>query len=224
MHLKGPGLLVVLILLVRQNSMAQTFQKNLPIREWLVSINPFGVLEPQSALGAGIGYRINKSYEIWMESSFLTRVSPGLYDHISGFRQILQGKYFFDPKGPFFVAAEARYKFFSLGDKGMFYNPVSHDTLSNVSYRSRHYFFGGALQFGGRFLLSSKGNLLVEIIAGFGVKQKTRVGDRSPAGYLYIPAPMPTDPNINYRMQQPGTTIYLPGSIRFIYVFGRSLK
>jgi hypothetical protein len=194
----------------------------LPVRRWILSFNPWGLLEPQAAIGAGIGYRLRDNLEIWSETSFLTRGFPDGYDHTSGIRQILQLKYFFGKNRDFFVAGEVRYKSFTTDYRDNFYDQTTRDTLS-FSHRSRYYFFGAGLQLGGRFRLGKSDHFFLELTGGLGVKQKTIIRYGVPSGYTYLPI-RSIDINAAELMNRPGAALYLPGSMRLIYSFGRKLK
>jgi hypothetical protein len=196
----------------------------IPPRRWLLSFNPLGLLE--GAFGIGIGYRLNKHSELWSETSLLGGRPYAGATPMTGFRQIIQYKRWlpFGPDDNFFLAFEARYKQYSYRDTNDFANPVTMNTLKNVHFLSDHYVFGAALQAGHRNLLLRSKTLAVEAILGIGYKYKIIDRRGPPAGYVYQDLGESIDLNIRDLVEQAGSTIYFPGSVRLIYFFGRKLK
>lgn len=196
----------------------------IPVSRWLLTFNPFGLLEPPAAFGIGAGYRLNTNTEIWSETSLIRSGIMPTYGSVNGIRQIVQVKRFTDRNPNVFFAFELRYKSFSYRDTNDFANPATHDTLTNVQFLSSHYFFAGGFQIGKRWLLSKDGRLTLEGTIGIGVKFKTinRLGP--PAGYKYEDKGFSTDYNIRDAIETPGTEPYFPGSLRILYNFGKRLK
>jgi len=187
--------------------------------QWSISFNPYGLLEPPAATGAGIRYRLNEKFEIGAETSLL---SNGLYNFgpsLTGIREIFQVKKFMGKNNLFFIAIDTRYKSLSYRDSKDLYNPVTHDTLLNAHFRAHQYFFGGGFQLGVRGNLSRSGRLQLEFTGGFGIKQKTI--DRQGIGKDYRNLHHSIDFNIWDQIQIPGPAVYFPGSLRLIYTFGK---
>jgi hypothetical protein len=63
----------------------------------------------------------------------------------------------------------------------------------------------------------------MEITAGLGFKNKVIDRKGIPAGYQYRPVGQNIDVNIRGLIEQDGGTIYLPGSLRLIYTFGKKM-
>jgi len=190
---------------------------------WILSFNPFGLIEPPAAIGLGVGYRLSQRVELWSETSYLTNGSYQTEGPLAGFRQLLQAKYFINKDGSFFVAAEVRYKNYQYRDKEDFYNPATHDSLRNFSNFSRHYFFGAGLQVGGREPLTRDGRLQVELTAGLGIRKDYVERQEVPQGYVYKNFNASKDINVVENARDLGP-MYFPGSIRLIYLFGKRLR
>ncbi|HEY8968852.1 MAG TPA: hypothetical protein VIM64_07160, partial [Puia sp.] len=113
---------------------------------WVLSFNPFGLLEPKAAVGVGVGLAFNRHWELWSETSRLQHIflDP---EGTSGIRQILQLKYFIHGLPDNFLAAEMRYKGSQYTHTGRFY-----DAAINVSQSypltEHQRFWGTALQSG----------------------------------------------------------------------------
>ena len=194
-----------------------------PVRKWVLSFNPLGLLE--SAYGIGIGYHLNKNSEIWSETSLLRGQPYAGANPLTGFRQIVQYKRFIPSVNEnFFLGFEMRYKYYSYRDTNDFANPGIPDTLRNVQFLSEHHIFGAALQVGRRFALSKEGRFQIETMIGFGVKDKFIDRRGPPAGYHYLDGGKSIDLSIRDLVEQSGTTIYLPGSVRLIYCFGKKFR
>jgi len=197
---------------------------SIPPRRWLFSFNPFGLLE--GAFGIGIGYRLDKYSELWSETSLLRGRPYAGADPMTGFRQTIQYKRWlpFGPDENFFLAFEARYKQYSYRDTNDFANPVIPDTLRNLHFLSDHYIFGVALQAGHRVQVLKSDRLAIEAILGIGYKYKIIDRRGPPAGWVYQDMGRSVDLNPRDLIEQAGSTIYFPGSVRLIYFFGRKLK
>jgi len=74
-----------------------------PVSRWILSLNPYGLLEPPAAIGLGVGYRLTERVELWSETSFITNGFFQTEGPVTGVRQILQTKYFVDRNLNFFV-------------------------------------------------------------------------------------------------------------------------
>lgn len=194
-----------------------------PPTRWVLSFNPFGLMEPPAAIGLGVGYRFSRRIELWSETSFLTNGYFQTEGPLTGIRQMLQTKYFINKDGSLFVAAEIRYKSFQYRDKGGFYNPATQDSLKDFSNFSRHYFFGAGLQVGGREPLTRDGRLMVELTAGLGVRKVFVDRTGVPQGYEYRNFNQSHDLSA-IDMAHDISPVYFPGSIRLIYLFGKRLR
>lgn len=191
-------------------------------RRWVLSWNPLGLIEPSMAIGIGIGYHSKSNLEIWSETSLLINVLYASGGKTSGMRQILQLKRFISKNQGLFIAGEIRYSFFTYHASNNFINIAVHDTILNLSNTSNHYVFGAGLQVGYRWPLTNDSKFMLELTGGLGIKNKIIRWHGIPAGYKYIHASI--DPNIWDFIETSGISVYLPGSLRLIYTFGKKLK
>ena len=196
--------------------------KPVPVSRWLLSNNPYGFFEWPSAIGFGIGYRLSGHAELWSESSFLWNGVGKTQGPVTGFKQVIQGKLFPYEKVPFFFALEARYKGYQYRDTNRFINAATKDTLSEFSSFSHHYFFGAALQVGIRTALGSGRRFQVEFILGLGIRKYVHTWYGVPRGYTYDPY-RGIDIKITDIVDE-SPDVYLPGSVRLIYLFGKRLR
>ena len=218
MTLTRPTLILTLSLF----ALSVVGQSKLPIptpgRKWGLSLNPCGLFEFPMAFGAGISYRLSNTMELWSETSLLHGSIVRDSGSSTGIRQILQLKRFLDHEG-MFIAIEARYRYFSYHNFSNFYSPAANTVLTGIPNTSYHSIVGAGVQIGQRFHFpgSSNGKFLVEITGGIGVKHKTIRRPDIPSGYKY--ANVQIDVNIKDLIETPGTTFYIPGSLRLIYTF-----
>ncbi|HEY8969027.1 MAG TPA: hypothetical protein VIM64_08035 [Puia sp.] len=196
--------------------------KPIPISRWILSFNPYGLFEWPSAAGFGIGYRCSGHAELWSESSFLWNGPYKTQGPVTGFKQVVQGKFFPYEKIPFFFALEARYKGYQYRDTSRFVNTATHDTLKKVSSFSHHYFWGAALQVGVRTALGSGQRFQLEFVCGLGIRKYVHTWYDVPKGYEYTPY-RSIDLKINDIVDE-SPDVYLPGSLRLIWLFGKRLR
>ena len=199
------------------------------LRRWSVTLNPLGLVEAPPAVGLGVGYRFGPRIHLWEESSFLLPQNLTFPNgDLTGFRQIIRLSVF-PPEtivgNPnFFFAAEFRYKTYSYRDTSDFQDPATGDKLVNVHFLSKHTIFGAALQGGWIFPFSRDGHWSGEATIGLGVKFKQIVRTGPPPGYQYLETGKSVDLNIRDLVETPGYELYLPGSFRIIYAFGRKVR
>lgn len=188
-----------------------------PVRRWILTYNPMGLLEPPAAIGLGIGYRPFKEVELWSETSFLTNGFYHTQGPLTGIRQICQLRFF--PYGTsFFVAGELRYKSYQFRSREEFYDSLTHDTLHQFSNFARHYFFGMAVQLGWRVNATRNGRFQLEATFGLGFRKGYVKREGVPAGYLYM------NNKIDFNFSGPNgevPPIYFPGSLRLVWLLGR---
>jgi len=204
-------LLILLFLLSCQACLCQdtTFR-------WNLSLNPFAVLEPQSAYGFGLGYRVSSHFELWTEASLLRGdlLHLGDYSQVKGYRQIGQIRYYWNEH--FFCAGELRWKRYSMLDSQDFVNAALKDTLVRYVHTSVHTFGGAAFLFGLRQRLGSS-HFFLELEAGLGLKDKRVTRKNIPAGYdfylHYVKIDTPVD------IERDVTVPYLPCALRLFYRF-----
>ena len=180
---------VVCLLCLNLNAQLQTRQTKLRHQnETYFSFNPFGLLEPQIAVGFGFGKRFSLRSEYFTELSYLNK-NPLYNENINSFRGIrflAQYRYHFLQRwesirlrskekiaklNPF-IGFEFRLKRFQFSDKANFVDQSTRDTLSNFLYTANATSLGGAVVFGHSYDVSGNGKWKIEISAGVGVKQK----------------------------------------------------
>jgi hypothetical protein len=167
------------------------------------TFNPFGLAEPQIAIGGGFGNRFTKRSEYFAELSFVSKTPFYNTDvsKLNGFRLIGQYRYHFLQRwkplinlGEItrwsrekaarqhpFVAIEFRLKKYNFPGKNNFINNSITDTLYNYSYDARAISIGGALIGGNIFNFSNRWKL--ETTVGLGGKQKFVMFKNIPDGY-----------------------------------------
>ncbi|MBP9213273.1 MAG: DUF3575 domain-containing protein [Chitinophagaceae bacterium] len=142
-----------------------------------LSVNPLAVLEPQSALGAGVGFRFNDYLEISTE--YATLGSSKMFDAyrfngVTGFRSVTQLKYTIgmneDKYSKTFVGAEARYKTYTYTDVASFTNKQSGSVTKDCAYKNTTSVKGFAGIIGKQFDLGYLSNWSLEFSAGVGVR------------------------------------------------------
>ena len=139
------------------------------------SFNPFGLVEPQMAIGAGFGCRFSVRSEYFTELSYLLKTPFYSYQatSLNGFRFLGQYRYhFLQTNTDRFIGAEFRLKMYDFTGNNTFVNNTSHDTLSNVPYKANAVSLGGAIVFGNTYTISKNRKWKIEITAGIGAKQK----------------------------------------------------
>jgi hypothetical protein len=202
-------------------------------KESYFSFNPFGLIEPQVAIGAGYGNRFTERSEYFTELSYVGNnyIYGNLLSKLDGARLIMQYRYHFlqqwkpllnfhfrikkiktDP----FMGIEFRLKGYHFWDRNSFINPITHDTLSNVLYSANVLSIGGGVVFGRTFSISSNDRWKLELTAGIGGKQKFVTLKDHPAGYA---------PSVNKRIDLGPPDIfeavgmpYVPCTIRVRYI------
>jgi hypothetical protein len=199
--------------------------KALPYRKadsakWSLSLNPFGILELQSAAGIGVGYQFNPHWQVWLESSGLFQMyNKPAQSCLGGIREILAVKYYFGLRQTLFFAGEFRYKDVFYHDVANFVdNNITYMPLNSYTYKVENIIFGGAAWFGGQIRLSNNHRWRLEPSIGLGFKGRTVVWHDVPSGYTYekpvdhleiIPNPVRTPARF---------TPYLPATVRLFYV------
>ncbi len=213
------------LILITLHTSAQKQNKYTPVLQkgFYLSFNPHSIFEPeQGAVGLGVGYRINKRFEIWNEINYLYKgffQDPDDFKNLKGFRNITSFKYFYNNKHGFFTGVEFRIKNYSFDDQTNFENIVAGDTITRFNYRSKHTLLGVGAFWGKRFKLSANGKFEMEGNIGVGIKQRMINRMNVPAGYTKIEydqkdriSPIPDNDIV-------GTLIYFPAIVRFIYHF-----
>ncbi len=168
----------------------KSFRHRFTKTEKYFSFNPFGLAEPQIAIGAGFGNRFSERGEYFAELSYIAKTP--FYDYqansLHGFRFLSQYRYHFlgtgrplinsgfkmerNKKQNRFIGAEFRLKMYNFSGKNTFVNDTNSDTIRSISYNAKAISLGGAILFGSTYNISKSGNWKIEITAGIGAKQK----------------------------------------------------
>ncbi len=202
--------------------MAQKTKRYTPIfqKGWYLSFNPFSIVEPeQGGVGLGVGYRIDKHFEVWTKLNYLyhSKVEEiSEFDNLKGFRSITSLKYYYNQKHAFFGGGEFRVKYYAFDDKTDFINIQTNDTLHSFPNKASHTLIGGAAFWGMRIKVSRNGKFEYEANVGFGGKSRTINRKNVPAGYTRIndyPKPHYHRPDHNIE----DTQVYIPATVRLIY-------
>lgn len=187
---------------------------------WSLSFNPLGILEPQSAIGIGVGYQFNQQWQLWLESSFLFQMYRDADPNcIGGVRESLAMKYYFGLRQSLFFAGEFRWKQVYYHDMTDFIDVNTNLLVAQYSYTLENIIFGGAVWFGGRIRISDDHRWRLEPSIGLGLKGRTVVRQEVPDKYVYASSPIfiASMFSASPRAQAP-VTFYLPATIRLVYV------
>lgn len=157
-------------------------------KHWSIGVNPLSLAESQLSLGPCVAYRFSERIELWAEASYIFANSymPKEWKNMSGFRFILQPRYFMGYNKTFFIAPEFRIKNYSFNNRLEFVNTTTRDTLHNFAFREDQTLAGGALVFGKKYLVSAKHNINLELTFGIGSRQRNIKRKNVPAGYNYL--------------------------------------
>ena len=221
------------LLIHAQIKFTKTKNNRIVQSEKYLSFNPFGLAEPQLAIGFGFGNRFSSRSEYFSELSYIFKTPFYSYDanDLRGFRLIAQYRYHFlqqwkplidlgmksnERRARYspFIAAEFRLKSFGFSGKNNFVNTSTHDTLSLFSYSANAVSIGGAVIFGSSYKLNAR--LKLEITAGIGAKQKLINYKNLAKGYEVMWQRRPDSlgpPDIDEAVGMP----YFPCTIRIRY-------
>jgi hypothetical protein len=200
------------------------------------SFNPFGLIEPQVAIGIGYGNRFSERSEYFTELSYVGNnyIYGDLLSSLNGARLLLQYRYHLlqqwkplfnlhlryrekKRREQPFVAAEFRLKFFDFSDRNTFINNATHDTLHNVPYAASVISIGGAIVFGSTYKISANGKWWLEATLGIGAKQKFVHFKTVPDNYT-IPKFYSKDFGFIPQIYEAVGMPYVPGTIRLRYI------
>lgn len=173
-------LCVPLLILCFHYSHAQT-----PKSYWSVGVNPLGVVEPMPLIGPTVAYRFSPKIELWSEASYILSnwyIFPG-WKKVSGYRFILQPRFYPGRKQLFFVAAEFRLKHFTYKTYDNFINSSTSDTLNNFHYNGSQLLSGAAILIGQTVPLDQRHHFFLEMTFGLGSKLRRVRMKNIPAGF-----------------------------------------
>jgi len=117
---------------------------------WSAGVNPLGIIEVIPAVGPCFSYHLSPSFEFWSEASYLFGGPDRIEDwkRLSGFRIIMQARYYPGKRKTFFIAPEFRLKHYTYNSTASFLNTTISDTLNNYPFHGSQWLTGGALVFG----------------------------------------------------------------------------
>ncbi|HXD77436.1 MAG TPA: hypothetical protein VN616_06490 [Puia sp.] len=175
---------------MQQRLAAQDAQASKPLfatdsARWSLSFNPFGLLEPVSAVGLGVGYRTSQHWQLWLESSYLYQMYNDKPAAFGGVRESLALKYYFGARQSLFFAAEARWKQVWFHDVQDFNDQNTGLADPGYHYTLKDIIGGGAIWFGGMVRLSDDHRWRIEFNAGLGIKSRTVERQGVPEGWTY---------------------------------------
>ena len=189
-------------------------------KRWNLSFNAPGLLEPQLAIGVGVGYQVTNCLQIWLESSALGQFyQKPAQSCLGGVREILALKFFFGPRQVLFFAGEFRWKQVYYHDVANFADQATLGDLKSYTYKLENIIFGGAAWFGGRIRISENHRWRLEPSIGMGFKGRTVEWHGVPEGFGYEHGgyksdnPFSTSPRDGVPL-----TLYFPASVRLVYV------
>ena len=188
-----------------------------PESRWSIGTNPLGFLEPEAAIGLSGAYRLSPHFELWTEPSILSTGfnSVAHWHSLSGYRLIVQPRYYPNKRSPSFFALEWRLKHYHYTNTATFINDAAGDTLINYRHKVSQALSGGALVFGSQATLSRKHNMYLEFTIGIGAKVRVVKRLNIPAGYQYNYPRRHYAFTIDY--EQEGGAIYVPLGFRLIW-------
>ena len=127
-------------------------------------------------MGPCFSYHLSPSFEFWSEVSYVFGGPDRIEDwkRLSGFRFILQARYYPGKRKTFFIAPEFRLKHYTYNSTASFLNTTTSDTLNTYPFHGSQWLTGGALVFGNQFVLSRRHQLYLEVTIGAGsIKAKS---------------------------------------------------
>lgn len=199
------------------------------------SFNPFGLAEPQMAIGAGFSNRFTSRSEYFTEVSYIAKTPFYSYQasSLSGFRFLSQYRYHFLPasmrtkntdlkkermaNAERFVGLEFRLKMYAFSGTNTFVNKTTQDTLRSVAYKANAVSLGGAVVFGNTYNISKNQKWKIEITAGIGVKHKIVNIKDELKGYEIVIQRKPDGLAPPYIFEAVGMP-YIPCTIRLKYL------
>lgn len=154
---------------------------------WNVGVNPLSVIESMPSIGPCVSYRFSQKLEAWGETSviFGNLYAKSLGTNVSGYRFIVQPRFYPGKKHLFFIAVEFRLKQYSYNSSGTFINHSTNATLQNFPYKASQVLPGWAFVFGKQMIMSQNHHLYLDLTVGFGSKQRNITIKNKPAGYEY---------------------------------------
>jgi len=184
---------------------------------WVLSFNPFGLLEPKAVVGIGVGYNFSRYCELWSETSAIRHVPWGPYG-ANGIRQILRFNYFIRGLPYNFVALEVRYKGYQYTRQTELQDIATRQDVSAIQVTEHRGFLGEAFLFGFRKPIDTHIGLYMETTLGLGIRQMLYDKEKGvPHGFR------PTKED-NVTNQIETASFYCPFAIRLIWMFGKKLQ
>ena len=186
-----------------------------------LSVNPLGVLEPQAAYGAGIGYRFNEYFELSTEYAQLkpsTWMGEGKYTNIEGYRAVTTAKITISTnewkKSKTFIGIEGRVRNYSFDDVANFTNKSTQLTIKDHNFKNKTSVFGVAGLIGKQYDLGEDSRWAIEFTAGLGLRFKNINREGTPENSFIVPTEMGFAETPNYVDKY--TSVYFPVGIRLM--------
>lgn len=189
------------------------------------TFNPFGLAEPQMAVGFGFGNHFGNRSEYFSELSYITKTPFYNYEpeSLNGVKLIAQYRYHFfrgtmlrDKRfNSFFLGFEFRIKNFRFTDREWVKNTINGSVSDSFLYKATAFTYGGAVIAGWKANLGRRSKWGIEFTIGIGARAKTVQYHDIPNG-LKIQASVTEGlqiPAINEEIGMP----YFPCAIRILY-------
>lgn len=187
-----------------------------------IFINPLGPVEFQEgAAGLGVNAMLSRRWDISAELSYLYQGwGEKTYDKIihNGYRAVFTVKRLSYTR-VFFYGLDFRIKSYDFTDQLDFINTTIPDTLYNFKHNGRNTLYGFGGLAGLRLPLSKNRKWAMELNLGIGAKFRKISRKNVPAGYQYTDIIRPKDFSFIYEQNFEGWTGYVPGAVRFMYLF-----
>jgi hypothetical protein len=207
--------LILILFMAHVNCFSQNKTNGL-----IIGTNPFSLAEPHTGIGLSLSKNVLKNYEIWTEITYFfnTTYIINNWKNISGYRLIVQPRFFpFKNKGVF-VATEFRLKNFSFNNELSFINHITKDTLKKFNANETQKIIGGALLVGKKVYLGEK--LFLECTVGFGARIRYVNWKNIPNNYEYlIPrrVGLSFGPREEHFKKDNGESYYMPIGVRVLW-------
>lgn len=184
-----------------------------------LTVNPLGVLEPQTSIGGGIAFRLNDDIEISGEYSSLSSslfLNDYRFTDVVGSRSIVRVKYTISKNeeqySRVFIGAEARFKSFTHADVASFTNLQTGVVSKDVAHKNTVTVKGYGAIIGKQFDLGYLSNWSIEFTAGIGLRFKNTHRTDVPNNSYIVPKDIGFGETPNYLNNH--TSFYFPVGVR----------
>lgn len=184
-----------------------------------LSLNPLGVLEPQTCIGGGIALRLNDDIEVSGEYSSLSSslfLNDYRFTDVVGSRSVVRIKYTISTNeeqySRVFIGAEARFKNFTHADVASFTNQQTGVVTKDFAHKNTVNIRGYGAIIGKQFDLGYLSNWSIEFTAGVGLRFKNTHRSDVPNNSYIIPKDIGFGETPNYLENH--TSLYFPVGFR----------